>query len=49
MTVLSRAGLLPQETANYVPAALAATIFGSDPARFELDNRFAVEARLTRP
>ena len=45
--VISRAGLLPDETANYVPAVLAASIFGSDPASYDLDNRNAVTAELT--
>ena len=36
----ARAGALPTETANYVPAVLAASLFCTDPASFELAGRF---------
>jgi len=43
---ISRAGYLPTETANYVPAVLAATLFGTDPTRYDLDGRYAIDASL---
>jgi hypothetical protein len=43
---ISRAGTLPTETANYVPAVLAASLFGTDPASYELAGRDAVYATL---
>jgi membrane-bound lytic murein transglycosylase D len=44
---IARAGNLPTETANYVPAVLAASIFGSDPTSYALDNRNAVSMSLS--
>ena len=43
---IARAGALPTETANYVPAVLAASLFCTDPASFELAGRDAVYATL---
>jgi membrane-bound lytic murein transglycosylase B len=45
---IARGGYLPKETANYVPAVLAASVFGSDPSYYELDNRYAVTMELSR-
>jgi membrane-bound lytic murein transglycosylase D len=44
---IARSGALPTETANYVPAVLAASVFGDMPADFELDGRDAVADQLS--
>jgi membrane-bound lytic murein transglycosylase B len=44
---IARGGYLPKETANYVPAVLAASVFGSDPAYYDLDNRNALTMTLS--
>lgn len=45
--VVSRGGFLPKETANYVPAVLAASVFGTNPTTYDLDERFAVSMQLS--
>ena len=44
---IARSGALPTETANYVPAVLAASVFGDAPADFQLDGREAVADQLS--
>jgi membrane-bound lytic murein transglycosylase D len=43
---IARAGALPTETANYVPAVLAASLFGTEPGYYSLEHRDAIYATL---
>lgn len=45
---IARAGYLPNETMNYVPAVLAATLFGTDPTRYDLDGKYAIDETLAQ-
>jgi len=44
---IRRAGVLPTETANYVPSVIAASIFGTNISQFDLDNRDAVANKIS--